>query len=230
MHILRYLLVFLWTALLVTLSFFAFLVTFNRRVPIRMARLHWAPGVLWICGIKLKVERLDQIDFSLPYIFVSNHLSSLDIPVLFRAIPVELHFIAKKEVKRMPFVGWYMWMTGMIFIDRTNREKSVASLEKAGRLIKKGKHVIMFPEGTRSKDGEVLPFKKGPFVLSSQANIPIVPIAISGTERAIAAWGWFSKAITVHVAFGTPISKQPEQDLNAYLAVVRDQVIGIKKG
>jgi 1-acyl-sn-glycerol-3-phosphate acyltransferase len=229
-NILRYLLVFLWTAILVTLSFVAFLVTFNRRVPIKMARLHWAPGVLWICRIKLQVEGLDHIDFTKPYIFVSNHQSALDIPVLFRAVPVELHFIAKKEVKQMPFVGWYMWMTGMIFIDRTNREKSVASLERAGKLIKKGKHVIMFPEGTRSKDGQVLPFKKGPFVLSSQAGIPIVPIAIAGTERAIAAWGWFSKAITVHVAFGAPISKQAEQDLNAYLAVVRDQVIGIKKG
>jgi 1-acyl-sn-glycerol-3-phosphate acyltransferase len=87
----------------------------------------------------------------------------------------------------------------------------------------------MFPEGTRSKDGKVLPFKKGPFLLSSQASIPIVPIAISGTEHAIDAWGWFSKAITVHVAFGASMSKKADQDLNTFVAEVRNQIVDIKK-
>lgn len=168
----------LWSILLISSSLIVLLVTFKRSLPVAMARLHWSPGILWICGIQLKVEGLDHIDPNQPYVFVSNHQSYLDIPVLFRALPVNLHFVAKKELKKIPFLGWYMIATGMIFIDRSDRKKSIASLEKAARLIHQGKNVLMFPEGTRSRDGKVAGFKKGPFMLACQAEVPVLPVGI----------------------------------------------------
>lgn len=197
-----------------------------------MARTMWAPGVLWAAGIKLKVTGLENIQVGEPYIFVANHLSALDIPVLFRAVPLNLHFVAKKEVMWMPFVGWYMWATGMIFIDRSNRDKAKVSLEKAGELIKNGKHVIMFPEGTRSRNFDVMPFKKGPFVLSTQAGVAMLPVAISGTEAVLSGWRWlpFQPQNIVSVAIGPAMANLTQMDMTTYASEVREVIVGLKKG
>lgn len=144
-----------------------------------MARTMWAPGILWICGIRLQIAGGQGLSPLKSYVFVANHQSYLDIPVLFRAVPVNLYFVAKKELKKIPFLGWYMMATGMIFIDRKNRARSIDSLKRAAKLIARGKSVIMFPEGTRSRDGFLAAFKKGPFMLASQANVNVVPLGIS---------------------------------------------------
>lgn len=162
----------------------------------------WAPGILWICGIRLKVSGGNQLSETSSYVFVANHQSYLDIPVLFRAIPVNLYFVAKKELKKIPFLGWYMMATGMIFIDRTNRSKSIESLKKAARLISKGKSVIMFPEGTRSKDGFLADFKKGPFMLASQADVDIIPVGISEPEGSFEVNKLKRTIIELHIGAG----------------------------
>lgn len=204
------------------------ILTFNQKVPIMMARTMWAPGILWFCGVSLVVSGLEHIKSDESYIFVSNHLSFLDIPLLFRVIPVNLHFVAKKEVKRMPFVGWYMWATGMIFIDRQNREKAVQSLKRAGKLIKKGKNVIMFPEGTRSKDGRVCEFKKGPFVLASEADLSVIPVAISGAEKIVPPFTLKLKPGTVHVDLGVPRKKGAATSLKEFIDDTRSDMIFLK--
>jgi len=167
-----------WSILMITSSLVLMLFTWNPKLSVAQARHMWAPGILWICGIKLEVSGTENLDKSKPYVFVANHQSYLDIPFLFRAIPVNLYFIAKKEVKMIPFVGWYMMATGMIFIDRSNRAKSIASLDRSAKLIHNGKSVILFPEGTRSRDGYLANFKKGPFVLASKADVQIAPVGI----------------------------------------------------
>ena len=168
-----------------------------------MARTMWAPFVLWSCGIKLVVKGLENIDPAQPYVLVSNHQSYLDIPVLFRAVTINLYFVAKKELKKIPFLGWYMMATGMIFIDRSNRAKSIASLQRAAKLIQKGKSVIMFPEGTRSKDGYLADFKKGPFMLARQAEVHVLPVGISEPDG---HWKINSlKRITIEVNVGQSI-------------------------
>ena len=93
--------------------------------------------------------------------YCANHQSMYDIPALFIALDKPIHFIAKKELKKIPFIGWYVTAAGMIFIDRTNREKAMQSMKKAGTLIKNGRNVITFPEGTRSSDGKLNLFKRG---------------------------------------------------------------------
>lgn len=168
---------------MISLSLVLMVLLWNPRIPVTMARTMWAPGVLWICGIRISVSGADHLQPNQPYVFVSNHQAYLDIPMLFRAIPVNLYFVAKKELKKVPFLGWYMMATGMIFIDRTNRSKSIASLKRAAKLIHDGKNVIMFPEGTRSQNGQVNPFKKGPFVLAQEADVAVVPVGIHEANR-----------------------------------------------
>lgn len=186
-----------------------------------MARNQWAPGILWICGVRMKVYGLENLDHTQPYVFVANHQSYLDIPYLFRATPMNLYFIAKKELKKIPFLGWYMMATGMIFIDRSNRAKSIASLEKSATLVHDGKSVLLFPEGTRSKGGYLSAFKKGPFMLASKADVPIAPVGI----RQIGAPFKVNKLKKTHVEihFGKP-SKIGSLDVNDWIEQVHDEV------
>ena len=226
--IIRYGLAFLWTGLLVFLSTLVLLVTFQRKWSVQMARTMWAPGILWICRTRLQIEGLKNLKDLPPAIFVANHRSFLDIPVLFRAVPVNLHFVAKKEIRTMPFVGWYMWATGMIFIDRQNREKAIQSLARAGELIRKGKNVIMFPEGGRARSAGIQPFKKGPFVLARENELPIVPVALINTDKIVPPDNVTEMySGTVVVRFGKPIQSSSASRLEDLIEEARGQIIDL---
>ncbi len=193
-----------------------------------MARTMFAPGILWGCGVKLEIIGGQTLPQDESYVFVSNHLSYLDIPALFRAIPHNLHFVAKKEIKYVPFIGWYMYATEMIFVDRSNRMKAIASLDRAGKLIKKGKDVLMFPEGTRSKTGVIGEFKKGPFMLATKADIAVVPVAIDGTDKVLPAGKFRLTSGKVTVSIGEPIRMKEAQDIKEYIAQVHQAVADLK--
>ena len=140
----------------------------------------WSPFVFWVFGVRLSISGFENIDSRETAIYVANHASPLDIPALFMAMPVAGYFVAKRELKKVPFMGWFMTVSGMIFIDRTNRESAMKSMHKAGKQIKKGKNVIVFPEGTRSRTGEIQQFKRGSFVMAKEADIPVQPCVITG--------------------------------------------------
>lgn len=188
----------------------------------------FAPGILWGCGVKLEIIGGQTLPQDESYVFVSNHLSYLDIPALFRAIPHNLHFVAKKEIKYVPFIGWYMYATEMIFVDRSNRMKAIASLDRAGKLIKKGKDVLMFPEGTRSKTGVIGEFKKGPFMLATKADIAVVPVAIDGTDKVLPAGKFRLTSGKVTISIGEPIRMKEAQDIKEYIAQVHQAVADLK--
>jgi 1-acyl-sn-glycerol-3-phosphate acyltransferase len=213
---------------MITSSLIISLITFNRKIPVRMARTMFAPGILWGCGAKLDVKGGDELSKEESYVFVCNHLSYLDIPALFRAIPHNLHFVAKKEIKWVPFIGWYMYATEMIFVDRSDRKKAIASLDRAGKLIKKGKDVLMFPEGTRSRIGEIGEFKKGPFMLATKADIAVVPVSISGTESVLPAGKFGLKPGSVTVNIGKPMRMSEGQNIKSYIEQVREEVMKLK--
>jgi 1-acyl-sn-glycerol-3-phosphate acyltransferase len=217
-----------WSILMISSSLLIMIITFNRKIPVVMARTWWSPGILWACGATLKVEGTAHVNDKDSYVFVSNHLSYLDIAVLFRAVPVNLYFVAKQELKKVPFLGWYMMGTGMIFVDRSNREKAIESLKKAGQLIKGGKNVLMFPEGTRSRNGDVGTFKKGPFLLASQAGVHVVPVAINGSEKVWKAGRFAIKPHEVNVHIGLPVKHDGKSDINAFIGKAREQVIELK--
>ncbi|MFT5642196.1 MAG: 1-acyl-sn-glycerol-3-phosphate acyltransferase, partial [Cyclobacteriaceae bacterium] len=189
---------------MISSSLVVLLFTLNPKTSVLMARTMFAPGILWLCGVSLEIRGKENLSNDESYVFVANHLSYLDIPVLFRAIPHGLHFVAKKELKFVPFIGWYMFATGMIFVDRSNRQKAIASLDRAGKLIKKGRDVLMFPEGTRSRTGNVAAFKKGPFMLASKADIAVVPVAVIGTDKVMSPKSFVIKPYKVKINIGKP--------------------------
>lgn len=173
----------LWSVVCILFSFIVYLLTFNQQYVVNCSKYIWAPIALFIPGEKLKIIHNEKVDYSKPYIYISNHQSFLDIPSIIHAVKAPLYFVAKKELKKLPFLGWYISISGMIFIDRSNRNKAIESMRKAGEMIRNGKSVLTFPEGTRTKTGDLLPFKKGAFVMAISAKTPIVPIVIKGTGK-----------------------------------------------
>ena len=218
---------FLWSILCITVSLLVLLVTFNRKLPLAMARTIWAPVILLILSSKTVTTGQENIEKGKSYILISNHLSYLDIPSLFKVIPLNLHFIAKQELKKAPFLGWYMRATGMIFINRGNNVEARQSLKDAGELIAKGKTVLIFPEGTVSESGEIMRFKKGGFNLALESKVEILPISIKGTNN---IWPTntntrFRKG-TVSVNIGKPISLKDYtyNQLNGLMVEVKNEV------
>ena len=148
-----------------------------------IAKYFWAPIVIPLIGGWAKIEGLDKIDPKQSYLIMGNHNSFIDIPVLFKTMPFYTYFIAKKELRKIPLLGWYIDAYGMIYIDRSDRIKAKESIAHAGKLVSAGKHVIIFPEGTKSKDGNITAFKKGGFHLAEQAQVPILPLKIDGARK-----------------------------------------------
>jgi 1-acyl-sn-glycerol-3-phosphate acyltransferase len=157
-------------------------VLFNKNIPLIMARTIWSPGMLFIAGATLEIKGKEnfQIDNPNPVIVVANHTSYMDIPIVCRSIPVNLHFTAKSQIKKMPIFGIYMRSTGMIFIDRSDQKKAIQSINEAAKLIRDGNNVIIYPEGHRSTTGQMAQFKKGAFHLAVKSGADIVPLAIDG--------------------------------------------------
>ena len=194
-----------WSAFWISAALVVRLVTFRSDLPLRMARTCWAPGILWAAGARVVVEGGEGIDWSKPHVFLMNHQSAIDIPVAFRVLPTELRFIAKRVLAKVPFLGWYMWATGMIFVDRERSTEAVASIQRAGARIRAGASILAYPEGTRSRDGRVLPLKKGAFVVAIESQVPVVPVAIAGASDVLSSTGFRVRPGVVRVKIGEPI-------------------------
>ncbi len=153
----------------------------------RVARA-WARSILLMSGIAVSVKGLSNIDPERSYIYMCNHQSNSDIPILLGRLPVQFRWLAKVELFRIPVLGRGMRGCGYISIDRSNRRSAIRSLNEAAKIINGGVSVMIFPEGTRSWDGRIQPFKKGGFVLAIKSRVPIVPLVIHDA-RAIMARG-----------------------------------------
>lgn len=199
-RIIRTILISLITALCGTLSV---LFGWNKRAYYVISRFIWAPGLLRVGGIRIHKSKFPIGELP-PCIFYSNHRSHFDIPVLMYSVPRPLYFLAKKELKSIPFLGWGMMGIGMVFIDRKDRNAAIKSMKKAGDQIKRGKSIVTFPEGTRSVNKELLTLKKGTFHLAKSQGIPMVPIAISGSEKVLPKNGKLRSGV-IQVKMGKPI-------------------------
>jgi len=140
----------------------------------------WARLLLRANGVRVSAEGIDRLDPGLSYVFVANHTSIVDIWALLVAIPNSFRFVAKRELARVPVFGRAMASAGNIFIDRNNLVSSFSSYDEAASRLREGLSAMVFAEGTRSRDGRLLPFKKGPFVLAIRAGVPLVPLCICG--------------------------------------------------
>lgn len=142
---------------------------------------NWARSILWASGIKVNIIGQQKINPNQPVVYMANHQSTFDIFAMVVAVPGTVRFIAKKELFRIPFLAQGMRMVGMISIDRGNSQEAQKSLADAAEKMKRGVSVIIFPEGTRSRDGKIQRFKKGGFVLAIKGRFPIVPVVIRGS-------------------------------------------------
>ncbi len=170
-------LVLAWTAVLMLVAGVA--VLFHRTADCWIARWLWAPLLFKIFRSRVEVDG-EVLDPDRNYVFVMNHQSSLDIPAAFLAIRRPFRFIAKRDLLWYPFLGFYLWRTGCVLVDRENPERAYASLARAAPRLRAGLNLLAFPEGTRTRDGNVRAFKRGAFVLAQAAGVPIVPVAING--------------------------------------------------
>jgi 1-acyl-sn-glycerol-3-phosphate acyltransferase len=220
-----------WTVFWISLAILVSLFTLNREAALVMARRFWGPGLRWGAMARLEVDPLPGIDFTRPHVYVMNHQSMFDIPVAFITIPQNIRFVAKQILKYVPFLGWYMWMTGMVFVDRGHREKAIVSLKLAGERIRGGASILVYPEGTRSQDGSILPFKKGPFVVAIEAGVPIVPVAIEGTGKVLPRDGFRLRPGTVRVKLGEEITTTglSQDDRDALMYRVRAALIDLHR-
>lgn len=215
-----------WSVFWISLAGLMTLLTRNGDVALMMARRYWAPLHWRITGSRMVVEPLPDIDWSRPHIFLMNHQSALDIPCAFAALPVNLRFVAKHVLRYVPFLGQYMAMTGMIFINRSRHTEAVKSLAQAGERIREGSSILAFPEGTRSQDGALLPFKKGPFVLALEAQVPIVPVAIEGSGRVLPPGRLTPRRDVIRVKVGRPIETKGRTlaDRDVLMREVRESI------
>lgn len=179
----------------------------------------WGKSILMISGIKVSITGLEHLEADRSYIFMSNHQSNFDIPVLFSKLNVQFRWLAKAELFKIPIFGRSMRGAGYISIDRSDRRSAFKSLERAAESIRNGTSVLVFPEGTRSTDGHLLPFKKGGFVLAVDAAVPVVPIIITGTHAIMQKGDMLIRRRPVRVEVLSPI------DASEFTRKNKDQLI-----
>jgi 1-acyl-sn-glycerol-3-phosphate acyltransferase len=172
----------------------------------REAPRRWSRLILRVSGVKVAFENASVIDAGRPQILVANHVSWFDVLALSGHLPGRWVFVAKRELADVPLFGRAAAACGQIFIDRQDRNAAIQSLEAARRRLEEERPtVIMFPEGTRSPDGNLQPFKKGAFVLAIQSGVEIVPAAISGSRDVMPKGSLRIRPGTITVRFGRPI-------------------------
>ena len=171
----------LYTIVLGTLSIGSSLFQSSGRFAHWCART-WSRLILVTTGVNEEVSGLERLQRACPYVFVANHQSIYDIPIIFWSLPYQIRIIAKESLGRFPFLGWHLRRTGHMLVDRRRPDRA-AIFGRASQLMQEGLSLIVFPEGTRSRDGRVAPFKGGSFYLALEAALPVVPISIVGSRH-----------------------------------------------
>jgi 1-acyl-sn-glycerol-3-phosphate acyltransferase len=157
-----------------------------------------------LVGVRIKVAGSEKLDWRRTYIFMCNHVSNLDPPVVIPVMPRRTSVLVKKELFRIPILGWGMRLAKLVPVDRRNREAAVAGMRLAADVLRSGLNMTVWPEGTRSLDGRLLPFKKGPFYLAMESGVPIVPITVVGTHEI-----WRKGEFAVHPGTATVVFHEP---------------------
>jgi len=181
-----------------------------------MITRRWTRSVIWAAGCPVIVHGRENVREGIPQVIASNHISWFDVFALASIIEVNYHFVAKKELLKVPLFGRSLEGAGHITIDRSNRERAIESLRAAGEKIRHSPGaVVIFPEGTRSRTGRLMPFKKGAFMLAAESGVAIVPTAITGSYEIMRKGSWRITPRTIHIHFLAPI---PADEVKALAA------------
>ncbi|NIM50226.1 MAG: 1-acylglycerol-3-phosphate O-acyltransferase [Gemmatimonadales bacterium] len=170
----------------------------------RTARV-WSTGLLRAAGVSVRTRGLDRVPRDGPVVYASNHQSFIDILALAATIPGTMRFVSKKELAKVPVFGAAMRSAGHIFIDRQHRQRAFEAYEEAALAVRAGMSAVVFAEGTRSRTGFLLPFKKGPFVFAIAAQVPVIPVYCAGTFTILPKGSMRIRPQPVTLMFGEPI-------------------------
>jgi 1-acyl-sn-glycerol-3-phosphate acyltransferase len=179
-----------------------------------------------VAGVRVRVIGLEKIDPTRAYIFMSNHISNLDPPIALPLIPRRTSVMVKKELFKVPILGSIMRIGSLVPVDRGNRDAGISAVREASKVLKSGINMTVYVEGGRSFDGRLLPFKKGPFYLAQECQVPIVPMTISGTERAMPKARFGIQPELVTVRFHDPIEPADFGTRECLMAKVRSAING----
>jgi 1-acyl-sn-glycerol-3-phosphate acyltransferase len=177
-----------------------------------------------LIGVEVTVVGRENFDPNGTYIYMCNHVSNLDPPIVVPSIPRRTSVMVKKELFRIPILSKAMLMASFVPVDRRNREAAIASIESAVNVLKQGVNITIFPEGTRSPDGKLLSFKKGPFHLAFESKAPIIPMTIFGTEKLMSKGSMKIKGGGATLVFHSPIFPSNYENREELMAAVRAQI------
>jgi 1-acyl-sn-glycerol-3-phosphate acyltransferase len=169
-------------------TFFVFIgvlmiIFINDKIANKIAGVWWARSISWLVPMIVKVKGRENIKKKQSYVVVANHISAFDVLLLFGWLGIDLKWVIKKELRKVPVFGYACEKGGNILIDRSNHERAVKSLQMAKEKVVGGTSIIILPEGTRSKDGRTGEFKRGAFITAFDLDVPVLPVSISGTDR-----------------------------------------------
>ena len=166
----------------------------------------WARSLLSAAGTPVQIQGLEHVPRDQAVVYASNHSSLFDIPALFASLPGSVRFVAKQELARIPLFGRAMTAAGNVVIDRAHPRNAAAAYERAAAVMRGGISTIVFPEGTRSRTGELLPFKAMPFVLAIVAQVPLVPVYVHNTFEILSKAAWRLRPRPIRIWVGAPIA------------------------
>ena len=195
-------------------------------VPLYRAATWLAQLGVRLAGVKIEVRGLEHLQPGHNYIFMSNHVSNLDPPVLIAVVPGRCSVLVKKELFRIPILGTGMKVADLVPVDRGDREAAIESVNAAVKVLRQGLHMVVYPEGTRSEDGHLLPFKKGPFHLAMESGTPVVPVTLLGTLESWPKTRFALRPGTATVVFHPPVDPHAYADRDLLMQTVRDAIAG----
>jgi len=193
-------------------------------VPLYRAATWLAQLGVRLAGVKIEVRGLEHLQPGHNYIFMSNHVSNLDPPVLIPVVPGRCSVLVKKELFRIPILGTGMKVADLVPVDRGDREAAIESVNAAVKVLRQGLHMVVYPEGTRSEDGHLLPFKKGPFHLAMESGTPVVPVTLLGTIECWPKTRFALRPGTATVIFHSPVDPHAYADRDLLMQTVRDAI------
>jgi 1-acyl-sn-glycerol-3-phosphate acyltransferase len=213
----------LYTIVLGSISILSSLFDRSGDTAHRCARL-WSTLILRTTGVRVTCEGFDRLDARQSYVLASNHQSIYDIPIVFAALPLQLRIVAKESLGWIPFLGWHLRRTGHLLVDRRNPGADI--VEKMRRLVSETHSLIVFPEGTRSRDGRIARFKKGSFLVAIDAGLPVVPVSVAGSRHVMQKGRLMVCPGDVRVVVHEPIPTAgvSRDDVIAFAGAVRDIV------